>query len=164
MMLLITSNPRGNELVEALNKACGEQVEQATTLRSGMARVRQREFSTIIIDQTLLEPDPLAMDTLLHHSGTAVPIYLNFALSSTERLVHEVQTALRRGQAERNVALRAVSTALRNELKGALTGILLSSELALTVPELPPDAQIKIRFVHDLAESMRKQLDVNGRM
>ncbi len=159
MILLIASNPRAQECIESLRQACGAEVECAATLRRGMARVREQEYSAIIIDQVQLEPDPLALDTLLHHSGVAVPVYVNFSLSSTERIVREVQLALRRGDAERTIALRAASAMLRNELKGALTGILLSSEMALTVPKLPGDAEVKIRFVHDLAETMRKQLD-----
>ncbi len=134
-------------------------MECATTLRRGMARVREEEYSAIIIDHVQLEPDPLSLDTLLHHSGTAVPVYVNFGLSSIERIVREVQVALRRGEAERVIALRAASAILRSDLKDALAGILLSSELALSVPKLPGDAEVKLRFVHDLAENMRKRLE-----
>ncbi len=159
MILMISSNPRAQGCIEALRQTCAEQVECAATLRRGMARVREQEYSAIIIDHVQLEPDPLALDTLLNHSGTAVPVYVNFALSATERIVREVQVALRRGEAERVIALRAASAILRSDLKDALTGILLSSELALTVPKLPGDAEVKIRFVHDLAENMRKRLE-----
>lgn len=48
---------------------------------------------------------------------------------------------------------------LKDKLRNALTGILLCSELALTVPAVPSDAAVKIRKVRELAESMRIYLE-----
>lgn len=53
------------------------------------------------------------------------------------------------------------SKARNAELRDAVTGILLSSELAMLVPELPRAAQIKIKFVHDLAKWMSGYLEAD---
>ena len=73
--------------------------------------------------------------------------------------MREVQAAQRRRNAERLTATRAVFSELRNELGNAVTGILISSELALAVPSLPVAAAAKIKCVHELAEGIREQLE-----
>jgi hypothetical protein len=47
----------------------------------------------------------------------------------------------------------------RGQLNEALTGILLSSQLALRVPTLPQAAEAKMRSVYQLAMEMRSRLD-----
>jgi signal transduction histidine kinase len=159
MIMMLTSSPRAQECADALQKACDEQVHVVTSVRSAMAQLRTREFTVLVIDQNILDPDPLAIETMLRHSQTAIPVYVNFALYGAERVLREVQVALRRAQTEKVAAMRAATTAVRNELRNALTGILMSSELALAVPSVPDAAQAKMRSVYELAQSMRKQLD-----
>jgi signal transduction histidine kinase len=159
MMLLITSSPRADECKATLEASCGEQVECVGRLSSAISRLRQGEYSLVVIDQNITDPEPQAFDILTSHLGMALPVYVNFALNSTERIVREVQLARRRIELERAVAMRTATVALKNDLKTALTGILLSSELALSVPSLPEAAQAKIRSVCDLAESIRERLD-----
>lgn len=162
MIMMLSSSPRAQECADSLQNACGEPVRVVTSVRAAMAQFRASEFAAIVIDQNILDPDPLAIETMLRHSGTAIPVYVNFALYNGERVLREVQLALRRAQAERAVAMHAANTKLRNELKSTLTGILMSSELALAVPALPEAAQVKIRSVYDLAQNLRKQLDAGG--
>ena len=60
-----------------------------------------------------------------------MPLHVNLALHSTDRVVREVQAALRRGEKEKLVATRAAGQLLQGQLRSELTGILLNSELAL---------------------------------
>jgi len=144
----------------ALQKAFGNQLEGAGSVRSGLSRLRQKEFAAVILDQNLLDADPAALETLAPHFGTATPVYVNFALSSAERLVREVRIALTRREVERAAAGQAAAASLRNELRNAVTGILLSSQLALQATKLPDDAQAKLRTVCELAETMRTRLGI----
>jgi hypothetical protein len=61
------------------------------------------------------------------------------------------------------MAQQEAARQLRSELTDALTGILLSSQMALENPGLPPAAAEQIRAVVELAASLRERLGcVNG--
>ena len=158
-LLLVTSSSRGQECLAALEKAVGK-VEGAGSIRAALSRLRQKEFAAVAVDQNMLDSDPAALETLAHHWGTAAPIYINLALHAVERVVREVQMALQRRDVERTLARQAETAVLRNELRNAVTGILLSSQLALQTSPLPAAAQTKLRTVCELAESMRSQLGI----
>lgn len=159
MILPITSSQRAEECRAALESACGETVECVVKLSTAVSRLRQDDFTIVVIDQNLIDPDAQAPEVLIEHLGTAVPVYVNFAVSSVQRVVREVQMGQRRSQVERMIARRAEMQTLRCGLRDALTGILLSSRLALSVPALPEAVQNNIRSVCELAESMRQQLE-----
>ena len=142
----------------ALQKSFSNRLEGVGTIRSALSRLRQKEFSAIILDQNLLDSDPAALETMVQHFGRATPVYVNLALHSTERVVREVRLALARRDVEQAIAAQAAAATLGNELRNAVTGILLSSRLALQSTSLPDDAQTKLRTVCELAESMRSRL------
>jgi len=48
---------------------------------------------------------------------------------------------------------------MRNELKGPVTALLLSCEMALQLPNLQEAVEAKIRAVYDLAQEVRSKLD-----
>jgi hypothetical protein len=89
-----------------------------------------------------------------------MPLYLNLALESTERVVREVQVALRRAEDETRAAMRSAQSVLRSQLRDELTGILLNSELALRQPSVPAPVAEKLRLVQDMAEKIRTCLEV----
>jgi hypothetical protein len=161
MILLITCSLHGGECKAVLQRGTGERVQIAENLGEATGALRDREYAAVVIDQDLARVDKDGESALLHACGVAVPVYVNLAISGAERVLAEVRGALRRRQAERLVAMKIASSELRDELKGAVTGILLSSELAMSVPELPRSAQVKIKFVHDLAQGMRRQLEAS---
>jgi hypothetical protein len=74
--------------------------------------------------------------------------------------VRETQVALRRGEKEKRTALRTVERDLRNQLRNEVTGILLTSQLALRNPAIPADVAAKLQLVQDMAENMRVRLHV----
>jgi hypothetical protein len=49
--------------------------------------------------------------------------------------------------------------ALRNALKGTITALLLSCEMALQVPDLQSGAESRMRTVHELAKEIRLKLE-----
>lgn len=121
--------------------------------------LRENEFSVVVIDQCLLEPDPdLADQVLFQQIGSAMPVYVNLAISGSERVAREVQAALKRRQRETTIAQRAAETALRNELKDSLTAVLLSCQMALGVQGVPPSAVDRIKSIHEAAAEMRCHL------
>ena len=127
MILLVTASSRAQECAAALEQGTSQKTQVAGSVPQAVTRLRNAEYEALAIDQSLLEADFRALDTLLNHAGTAMPIYVNLSLHSSERVVREAQVALRRGEKEKRMALRTVERDLRNQLRGEVTGILLTS-------------------------------------
>jgi len=161
MILLITPSARGQECATTLKEATGYQTHWAENLQQGLSLLREQTYYAVIFDQFLLENEPTESDQLFEHLGAAFPIYLNFAISGMERLVREVRSALHRRKREESQARRSVEQQLRSEVSEFLTAMLLSCELAMAVPGVPPPAAEKIRTIDNLARDMREKLGTN---
>jgi hypothetical protein len=159
MILLTTSSTRAPEFCAAIEEALGEVVETAVTTKRALASLRNGEYSALVLDEAVVESEPDAIDILLQHAGMAVPVYVSLAISSSQRVVRDVKTTLRRHEESRLIAIRAAEALLRTELRGAVTGILLSTELALRAPDLPREAADKMRSVCQLASDIRSRLE-----
>jgi hypothetical protein len=132
-----------------------QSVQEATT------RLRERPYSAAIIDQFLLETEPEESDQMIEHLGTSYPVYINFAVTGLDRLVREVRSALHRRNREELAARRAVAEQMQSEMRETLTVMLLSCELAMSVPDVPLLAAEKIRTIDTLARELRLRLEVN---
>jgi hypothetical protein len=160
MILLVTTSSRAKEYAAALERGTGLKTHVAGSLPQAVSKLQAADYDVVAADQPLLEADFCALDTLLNRCGTAMPVYVSLALHSSERIVREVQVALRRAADERLVAERAAGRLLANELRGEITGILLNSELALRLHGLAPQIAEKINSVRELAEKMRSRLEI----
>ena len=160
MILLVTASSRAQECAAALEQGTGQKTQVARSVPQAVTRLRNGDYDALAIDQSLLEADFRALDTLLNHAGTAMPLYVNLSLHSSARVVREAQVGLRRADKEKRMALRTVERELRNQLRGEVTGILLTSELALRNPALPVDVAAKLQLVQSMAEKMRVRLHV----
>src|ERR1700733_12787566 len=161
MILLITSSATGTQCAESLRAATSQDVHWAQTPQDGAARLREQVYSVAVIDQFLLETEPQESDQMIEHLGTAFPVYINFAVTNMERLLREVRSALHRRRREEATARRAVAEQLHSEMNETLTAMLLSCELAMSVPGMPDRATEKIRVIDNLARELRLRLEVN---
>jgi len=161
MILLITPSARGQQCADSLRTATGEETHWAETLQEAATRLREQTYSAAVIDQFLLETEPEESDTVIEHFGTAFPVYINFAVTGMERLVREARAAVLRRKREETVARRAVAEQMHSEMRETLTAMLLSCQLALSVPDVPLLAAEKIRAIDGLARELRLQLQVN---
>jgi len=141
-----------------LKEATGEETHWAEDLPSALTRLREQAYSAVVLDQFLLENEPSESEQVLERLETAFPVYLNFAVSGMQRLLREVRSALHRRKHEEAQARRSVEQQIRSEMCESLTALLLSCELAMAVPEVPPPAAEKIRIIDDLARDMRMRL------
>lgn len=133
----------------------------AKNLQEAATRLREQAYSAAVIDQFLLETEPEESDQVLEHLGTAYPVYVNFALTGMDRLLREVRFALHRRKREESAARRAIAEQMNCELRETLTAMLLSCELAMSVPNVPMFAAEKIRTIDNLARELRLRLEVN---
>lgn len=159
MVLLVTSSPRVQECAAAITRATGKGVQVASTLSTANVALRSREYAAVVLDQVLYDAGRPRADAVLRHAGNAVPLLLNFGICGPERVVVEVRAALQRAHREVLQARHAAASQLRSELMDAVTGILLSSELALKEPCLPAAAEERLRSVQRLATQMRASLE-----
>jgi hypothetical protein len=158
MILLITPCTKVQACADALERATERKVKVSSALRQALIDLRTQEFSAVLIDQSLVEAEPADADVLIQHIGTAIPVHVNFAISGIDRVVREVRAALCRRKRESFLARKEAEQLLRSELKGTLTALLLSCELAMQVSNLPGAAEAKLRMVHDLAREMKAKL------
>jgi len=158
MILVITSAPKARDSLADLEKQTGERVQLSATLTAAIHLLREQQFTAVVLDEFLLDADPQQAEVALDAAGSAIPVLINFAISGPERLVRDVRVALRRRERERVIAHEEAESWFRGQLNEALTGILLSSQLALRVPTLPQAAEAKMRSVYQLAMDMRSRL------
>jgi len=159
MILLITNSTRAPECAAAIERATNERTQICPRLAVAARTLRTSQCSALIIDQLLMEADPAAADVLLSEADTAIPVFVNFAICGMERVLRDVRSALQRREGERLRAVREAEANLRSQLTEALTGILLSSQLAMEVPAVPAAAQARLRSVYQLAMSIRQRLE-----
>jgi signal transduction histidine kinase len=158
MILLITPSARGQQCADSLNAATGTETHWAQNLQAATTRLREQTYTAAVIDQFLLETQPEESDRTIEHLGTAFPVYVNFAVTGMERLVREVRSALHRRKREETAARRAVAEQISSEMRETLTALLLSCELAMSVPNVPAPAAEKIRTIDNLARELRLRL------
>jgi hypothetical protein len=159
MILLVTASERARECSAALHHATGEEVMAAESLARATTLLRAECYLVVVLDQFLLETEPQEAASTLAHLGTAIPVQVNLAITGIERLVREVRSAVQRRQCEEVRARCAALGTISSELNGTVTALLLSTELAMETPGLPPAAFEKLESVHDLVKKLRMQLE-----
>jgi hypothetical protein len=162
MILVITPSVKADEWARALQQGTNEPVQVAGSLQKAGAMLRSQEFTVVVFDQMLMDIEPDDADTILQHLGTAIPVYINFGISGLERIQRELRTTLCRRKREVAMARDVAESALQSELKGTVTALLLSCEMALKVEHLPAAAEAKMRTAYDLARELRGKLGAVG--
>jgi signal transduction histidine kinase len=161
MILLITPSARGQQCADSIQVVTGEETQWVQNLQEAVSRLREQAYSAAVIDQFVLESEPEEGERAIEHMGTAFPVYVNFGVTGMERLMREVRSALHRRKREETAARRAVLEQVRCEMRETLTALLLSCELAMSVPDIPVPAIERIRSIDNLARELRLRLQVN---
>lgn len=162
-ILMVTGIEGARNCADVVAKNLDMPVETAEGRRSALSALRRREFTAVVVDESLAECDPAAADAIWANAGLAIPFQINFAISGAARLIREVRAALHRREREQSLAHRAAAAAIDTELKATLAGLLLQSELALAANLSAPAAD-RIRVVADLATHLRTQLEATDTM
>jgi hypothetical protein len=158
-ILMITGIAGAESCAGVLGKQFQMTVETADSRKQAIAALRRHPYALVVIDESLLQADQDGDDALLRHTGLAIPIEINFAISGAGRLVREVRAALARRALERELAERAIASSIKGQLGELAAGLLLHAQLALDEPELPPRSAEKIRSIVELAAKLAQQLD-----
>lgn len=159
MILLITPSQQANDWAGTLQTGTGEPVLVANSVRDALRHLRQHAFDLVIYDENYLDGTPLGTEALLAQCGQAVPVAVNFTICRMDRVLRVAKAALLRARYEKQRAHAIAVQDLRCEFKSAVTGILLSAEVALQSAVLPEVVQLKLRTIQELAGQLRKQLE-----
>lgn len=157
-ILLITGMEGARNCADVIAKNLGREVEVAEGRKTALTLLRQREFSAVVVDDTIAECDPAAAEAIWERAGLAIPLQINFALSGAARVIRDIRAALHRREREKTLARKAAAAAIESELKSTVAGLLLQSELALSGSDLASSVAERLRTVADLAGSLRRQL------
>jgi hypothetical protein len=159
-ILIVTGIEGARNCAAVVGAQLGMDVEVADGRKAALAALRRHEFAAVIVDETIAECDPAGAEAVWEHSGLAIPLQINFALSGAARLIRDIRAALHRREREQTLARRAAAAAIEAELKTTVAGLLLHSQLALSGSEAASPIADRLRVVADLAVNLRQQLNV----
>jgi signal transduction histidine kinase len=158
-VLIVTGIEGARNCAAVVGTQLGMEVEVAEGRKPALVALRRREFSVVVMDETMAECDPSAAEAIWERAGLAIPLQINFALSGAARLIREIRAALHRREREQTLAHRAAAAAMESELKSTVAGLLLHSQLALSGSEVPTSIADRLRVMADLAGNLRQQLN-----
>ena len=159
MVMLVSASSVATRCATQLQAELGVRLQAAPSARRALALLHAAPYEAVAIDESVADTDPEYVDLLVRSLNGAVPVFVNLAINSFDRVARELRAAMARRQREQVEAFEMARLALRNELKADLTGLLLSSQMALAVPAMPPAAQNKLKSVYQLAEKIRARLE-----
>jgi len=162
MMLVITPSAKARGCAQSIQHVTSEETHVAATLSQALAQLRAQEYVAVLIDQAFLECEPVESDMVLEHIGTAIPVHVNFAIHSMDRVMREFARRIAAAQ-EGSVAgaARSPTSSSHTSSRARVTALLLSCEMALQVPDLPGAAAVKMRDAQELAQQVRVRLEVS---
>ena len=162
MILLITPSANGEKWVESLHAATSQDVRWAHTVQEASTCLREQTYSAAVIDQFLFETEPEESDQMTEHLGHRVSRLHQLCGDQYGAHCSEKfgRRSLRRRR-EEATARRAIAEQMHSEMRETLTAMMLSCELALSVPDVPILATEKIQTIDNLARELRLRLEVN---
>jgi DNA-binding NtrC family response regulator len=80
-ILMVTGIEGARNCAAVVGAQLGKEVEVAEGRKAALAALRRREFSAVVVDETMAECDPAAAEAIWEHAGLAIPVQINFALS-----------------------------------------------------------------------------------
>ena len=157
-ILLITGMEGARNCADVIAKNLGTDVEVAEGRKATLALLRQKQYSAVVVDETIAACDPAAAEAIWERAGLAIPLQINFALSGAARVIRDIRAALYRREREKSLARKAAAEAIESEIKSTVAGLLLQSELALSGSDAASPVAERLRVVADLAGNLRRQL------
>jgi CheY-like chemotaxis protein len=157
-VLMVTPLEGVESTAAALAENLGLAVDVASARAAALRLLNRRSYAVVIVDQMLAEADAEGADLIWKAAGLAIPVPMSFALSAADRVEREVRAALARRRKELQLAAAAAAAALDAEIKNAVTGMLLESQLALGEMAVPPQIASRLQTLAGIADNLRKKL------
>ncbi len=158
MILLLSPYQNALECAAEVERVTRDKVQIVNTTRLAISALRSQPFSMVIADENLLESSPGSSDVLLQRMETSVPLVLDLVCLRPEKVGKVAVATLNRRKLEFEIARKQAMEELRSEMKSDITGLLISSELALKSEKLPTRTSDKLNAVVEIAKRMRMRL------
>jgi hypothetical protein len=159
MILFISPYQNATDCATQIQRATHEQVKTVDSIRLAFAALRNHEFTVVVADENLLECSLGSADALVQRMQSATPVFLDMACMRTERISKFVDLAVRRRQQEYKAVRQLAITELHSELKSEVTGLLISSEMALKSPSGSAVMNERLTAVLESAKRIRAKLE-----
>src|SRR6478672_13292455 len=108
-ILMVTGIEGARDCAALIAAQLGMEVEVAEGRKAALSALRRKEYSAVVVDETIAECDPAAAEAICERAGLAIPLQINFALSGAARLIREIRAALQRREREQELARRAAA-------------------------------------------------------
>jgi signal transduction histidine kinase len=144
----------------AIMQQMGLDVDVVPAMREAVEALRIGTYAAVIVDDALAEGDPRGAEVLWKMAGLAIPMQVNFALTGSTRLVRDLRAALARREQEQGAAERAALRAVESELRNAISGLVLHTQLALRESPSSPQLEQRLRVMAELAGNLKQRLDI----
>ena len=95
-MLLISASQRRFELQRAIKESLNLSVSVVATFQEALSAITTGHFTTVVLDESLMDLDPTQGDRFLNRCSDELPIFLRLAITGIPRSVRQVQLAIRR--------------------------------------------------------------------
>ena len=157
MILVISSLTKAEDALRALQESTNQPVEICGSIEHAISLLQSRQFSAVVLDQVLLDSEPDEGEAVFKNLGIAVPVFVNFAVTSAQRLSREVRVALSRRERDLTAARQSAQQALRHELNDSVTVLLLSCQTA-RAEDLSDAASTKLQEIEAVARKLGRQI------
>lgn len=158
MILLIWASERAPDCARAIENAFQQPVKIVSSLEQGCNALQVEEFSAVLVDQWITEIEPGQADFLIHHLGSAVPVFVNFAISGMERVLREVRAAFNRRGRDTVLAQQHARIVLLDALKDDITALLLCCGAILDDTNLDRGVVVRVKTIEEIAKRMSGKL------
>jgi hypothetical protein len=163
MILLLSPYQNAPECAALIERATRNQVKTFDSLRLALAALRTHAFVAIVADENLLDCSSEGADAIIERMGSAIPVFLDMACMRAERISKHVGLAIRRRELEYKTTRELATAELQSELKSEVTGLLISSELAMKSSNIPVHVSEKMALVLESAKRIRAKLENDKR-
>jgi hypothetical protein len=158
MILLVWPSEKAQDCARAVQNTFQEEVHVVATLHKGCAELQSADYSAVLVDQRLSEAQPGQTSVLLDHVGSAIPLFVNFGISSQERILWELRAALSRHRREIKLARHRAKLELQGELTDAVTALLLCCGIALSEPGLSESVTARLKTIEEVTQQIKSKL------
>lgn len=158
-VLMVTGHMGAMACAGEISSAVPCKIEVVESRKQALVALRREDFAAVVVDETVAEDDGDGGEQLWRATGMAVPLQVNFAISSSRRLVREIRAALHRRELEQTRARAVTMTMMKAEVGSALTGILLELELMGKMSQMPEEGQDRLKQIAELTTGLRRKLE-----
>jgi hypothetical protein len=159
MILLISPYQTAPDCAAQIEAATHTTVKTVDSVRVALALLRTHDYEAIVADENLLEVSPGAAEDLVQRLSAGTPVFLDMASMKPHRIAKMVAIAFRRREVEYKLARAQAIAELKSEFKSELTGLLISSKMALDSCEHSPQLSQPLTSILEIAQRMKQRLE-----